>query len=265
MYPRWYFCIFCCIVVFISTLYIHILNCGQIRQYQAYISVSVCIRPYRIIQTWHTSNLRTIHTLHTYSLQQIQTWHMSNLQKIQTWHNCSLQTLHTWHTSNLETVQTWHITSLQTILKWHSCSLQTLQTWHNAAYFRQCRWTVHFSSSLIVSDDSSIYSKHLECRNIKYCLNVFSLEPNFAICCIEYQVCPFVLFSFDQCVVCSPSVYGFWISFWYLQTLLLVIFYIAISINLDILSKIKKKTTSRLVDFAFTKFLFFQSCDFDRT
>ena len=40
------FCIFCCIVVCISTLYIPILNCGQIRQYQTYISVSVCIRPY---------------------------------------------------------------------------------------------------------------------------------------------------------------------------------------------------------------------------
>jgi hypothetical protein len=247
-----YFLLYCCL--YISTLYIPILNCGKIRQYQAYISVSVYIRPYRIIQTWHTSNLRTIQTWHTYSLQQIQTWHISNLQTIQTWHNCSLQTLHTWHTSNLETVQTWHtsnletvqtlhITSLQTIRKWYSCSLQTLQTWHNATYFRRCLWTVHFSLSLIVSEDYSIYSKHLECRNIKYRLSVFSLEPNFAICCIEYQVCPFVLFSFDHCVVCSPSIYGFWISLWYLQTLLLVVFYIAISINLDILSKIKKKIT----------------------
>jgi hypothetical protein len=150
------------------------------------------------MQCRYTNNNTTENTKisqHTYSLQQIQTRHMSNLQKIQTWHNCSLQTLHTWHTSNLETVQTWHITSLQTILKWYSCSLQTLQTWHNAAYFRQCRWTVHFSLSLIVSDDYSIYSKHLECRIIKYRLNVFSLEPNFAICCIEYQVCPFVNIS----------------------------------------------------------------------
>jgi hypothetical protein len=97
-------------------------------------------------------------------------------------------------------------------------------------------WPYEFTNR-IVSDDYSIYSKHLECRIIKYRLNVFSLEPNFAICCIEYQVCPFVLFSFDHCVVCSPSIYGFWISFWYLQTLLLVIFYIAISINLDILTK----------------------------
>jgi hypothetical protein len=41
-----YFLLYCCL--YISTLYIRILNCGQIRQYQAYISVSVFIRPYRI-------------------------------------------------------------------------------------------------------------------------------------------------------------------------------------------------------------------------
>ena len=41
-----YFLLYCCL--YISTLYIPILNCGQIRQYQAYISVSVFIRPYRI-------------------------------------------------------------------------------------------------------------------------------------------------------------------------------------------------------------------------
>jgi hypothetical protein len=43
-----YFLLYCCL--YISTLYIPILNCGQIRQYQAYISVSVFIRPYRIIE-----------------------------------------------------------------------------------------------------------------------------------------------------------------------------------------------------------------------
>jgi hypothetical protein len=41
-----YFLLYCCLCI--STLYIPILNCGQIHQYQAYISVSVFIRPYRI-------------------------------------------------------------------------------------------------------------------------------------------------------------------------------------------------------------------------
>jgi hypothetical protein len=35
----------------------------------------------------------------------------------------------------------------------------------------------------------------------------------------EVAVCPFVLF-FGHCVVCSSSIYGFWLPLWYLQTLL---------------------------------------------
>jgi len=31
---------------------------------------------------------------------------------------------------------------------------------------------------------------------------------------------PFVLFSFGHCIVCPPSIYGFRLSLWYLQTLL---------------------------------------------
>jgi hypothetical protein len=30
----------------------------------------------------------------------------------------------------------------------------------------------------------------------------------------------FCTFSFGHCVVCSSSIYGFWLSLWYLQTLL---------------------------------------------
>jgi hypothetical protein len=33
--------------------------------------------------------------------------------------------------------------------------------------------------------------------------------------CLSF--CPF---SFDHCVVCSSSIYGFWLPLWYLQTLL---------------------------------------------
>jgi hypothetical protein len=34
-------------------------------------------------------------------------------------------------------------------------------------------------------------------------------------------VCPFVLFSLGHCVVCSSSIYSFWLPLWYLQTLLI--------------------------------------------
>jgi hypothetical protein len=37
----------------------------------------------------------------------------------------------------------------------------------------------------------------------------------FVNCCLS-----FCTFSFDNCVVCSSSIYGFWLPLWYLQTLL---------------------------------------------
>ena len=38
----------------------------------------------------------------------------------------------------------------------------------------------------------------------------------FVDCCLS--ICTF--FSFGHCVVCSSSIYGFWLPLWYLQTLL---------------------------------------------
>ena len=38
--------------------------------------------------------------------------------------------------------------------------------------------------------------------------------------CLSIVVCPFVFFSLGHCVVCSSSIYGFWLPLWYLQTLL---------------------------------------------
>jgi hypothetical protein len=39
----------------------------------------------------------------------------------------------------------------------------------------------------------------------------------FVDCCLS-----FCTFSFGQCVVCSSSIYGFWLPLWYLQTLLMM-------------------------------------------
>ena len=36
----------------------------------------------------------------------------------------------------------------------------------------------------------------------------------------------FCIFSFDHCVVCSTSIYGFWLPLWYLQTLLVLYDYL---------------------------------------
>ena len=39
--------------------------------------------------------------------------------------------------------------------------------------------------------------------------------------CFVDRCLSFCTFSFGHCVVCSPSIYGFWLSLWYLQTLLM--------------------------------------------
>ena len=41
--------------------------------------------------------------------------------------------------------------------------------------------------------------------------------------CFVDRCLSFCTFSFGHCVVCSSSIYGFWLSPWYLQTLLIVV------------------------------------------
>jgi len=43
---------------------------------------------------------------------------------------------------------------------------------------------------------------------------------SLALCvCFVYRCLFFCTFSFGHCVVCSSSIYGFWLLLWYLQTL----------------------------------------------
>jgi hypothetical protein len=41
--------------------------------------------------------------------------------------------------------------------------------------------------------------------------------------CFVDRCLSFCTFSFGHCVVCSSSIYGFWLPLWYLQTLLTVV------------------------------------------
>ena len=44
---------------------------------------------------------------------------------------------------------------------------------------------------------------------------------SLVLCVCFVDLClSFCTFSFDHCVVCSSSIYGFWLPLWYLQTLL---------------------------------------------
>ena len=51
---------------------------------------------------------------------------------------------------------------------------------------------------------------------------VFS-EVRVQILCFVDRCLSFCTFSFGHCVVCSSSIYGFWLHLWYLQTLLLLV------------------------------------------
>jgi hypothetical protein len=42
------------------------------------------------------------------------------------------------------------------------------------------------------------------------------LDLYFNMYVLSIVVCPFVLFSFGHCVVCSSSIYGFWLPLWHL-------------------------------------------------
>ena len=50
---------------------------------------------------------------------------------------------------------------------------------------------------------------------------VFSGIFSFICMFCRSLFCPFVLFLFAHCVVCSSSIYRFWLLFWYHQTLLM--------------------------------------------
>jgi hypothetical protein len=50
------------------------------------------------------------------------------------------------------------------------------------------------------------------------CYSIFS----FIYICFIDRCLSFCTFSFGHCVVCSSSIYGFWLFLWYLQTLLIV-------------------------------------------
>ena len=80
--------------------------------------------------------------------------------------------------------------------------------------------------------------------------------------CFVDRWCPFVLFSFGHCVFCS-SIYGFWLSLWYLQTLLVnnmnALFHFCICRNAWTLPHYKK---NGLWEFNTTIFLLFSDDQF---
>jgi hypothetical protein len=97
---------------------------------------------------------------------------------------------------------------------------------------------VHFSSHLVVRNKFDIYVFIISLNNI-FSLMIMcpigATNQRIDCCCCKLThhaspaklnlfslmivVRPFVLFSFGHYVVCSSSIYGFWLPLWYFETL----------------------------------------------
>ena len=65
----------------------------------------------------------------------------------------------------------------------------------------------------------------------------------FVDCCLSFS-----LFSFDHCVVCSSSIYGFWLPLWYLQILLIDYYLFKLLLNDVIVLECGKSIKTNNVD-----------------
>jgi hypothetical protein len=54
--------------------------------------------------------------------------------------------------------------------------------------------------------------------------------------CFPDRYLSFCTFSFGHCVVCSSSIYGFWLPLWYLQTLLMFMMFLSTLNNISAIS-----------------------------
>jgi hypothetical protein len=73
----------------------------------------------------------------------------------------------------------------------------------------------------LVSQILAIVLSVLQFTDSDYPFGIFKLWP---LCCLfsfdlRILITPLVSSNFGHCVVCSSLIYGFWLPFWYLQTL----------------------------------------------
>ena len=91
-------------------------------------------------------------------------------------------------------------------------------------------WQSHHGMIIMTTDDSLYFGKPNKCKtriNLIYVLclpSVFSgvrVARSLIFCVVFCRsfFFSFYPFSLGHCVVCSSSIYGFWLSLWYLQTI----------------------------------------------
>ena len=80
----------------------------------------------------------------------------------------------------------------------------------------------------LVKHELLTLSEHLSTSPV---FSGFRVTRSLVLCVCFVDGClSFCTFSFGHCVVCSSSIYGFWLPLWYLQTLLVFIYWM-LSIN----------------------------------
>ena len=70
----------------------------------------------------------------------------------------------------------------------------------------------------LVEQELPTLSEHLRCSSVFSWVR-FTRSLVLCVCFVD-RCLSFCTFSFGHCVVCSSSIYGFWLPLWYLQTLL---------------------------------------------
>jgi hypothetical protein len=82
------------------------------------------------------------------------------------------------------------------------------------------RTLTHSCVSSVVVKDHKRYQQY-----IYFWWHMSCLCHKCFVCCVCFidRCLSFCTFSFGHCVVCSSSIYGFWLPLWYLQTLLIFI------------------------------------------
>ena len=74
----------------------------------------------------------------------------------------------------------------------------------------------------LVEQELLTLSEHLSYP--RFLVGFVLLESLILCVCFVDRCFSFCNFSFVHCVVCSSSIYGFWLPLWYLQTLLTVLY-----------------------------------------
>ena len=116
-----------------------------------------------------------------------------------------------------------HSTTRTAILPNHMSSLNFTPCFSEVHVARSLIFCVVFCRSLFVF--LSFFCWSLYC--LSFCWSLYCLSFCWSLYCLSFfylQLLITALVSFDYCIVCPSSIYGFWLQLWYLQIFLKCIY-----------------------------------------